>query len=157
MAENKTTMIVFSGEMDKIFAAFTVATGAAASGMDVTMFFTFWGIKAIQKGNLTGDGFLGKMIGLMNRGGIERIGPSRLNFGGIGRGLFKKMMKDKRVVGLTELRDTAVDLGVKMYACKTSMDVMEIKQSDLIPEVCGVMGVAAYIKDASESEITLFI
>jgi len=85
---NKATIVVFSGEMDKIFAAFIIATGAAASGMDVTMFFTFWGLKAIQKGNLTGKGFLGKMIGLMNRGGIERLGPSHFNFGGIGRELF---------------------------------------------------------------------
>ena len=97
---NKATIVVFSGEMDKVFAAFIIATGAAASGMDVTMFFTFWGLNAIQKGNHTGKGFLGKMIGLMNRGGIERLGPSRFNFGGIGRELFKKMMKDKNVVGL---------------------------------------------------------
>lgn len=154
---NKCTMIVFSGDMDKVFAAFTVATGAAASGMDVNMFFTFWGIKAVQKGNLTGKSFLGKMIGAMNRGGIERIGPSRLNFGGIGRGLFHKMMKDKKVATLTELREAALDLGVKMWVCTTSMDVMEISEKDLIPGLCGKMGVAGYIKDASESEITLFI
>ena len=93
---NKATIVVFSGDMDKVFAAFTIATGAAASGMDVTMFFTFWGLKAIQKGNHTGNGFLGKMIGLMNRGGIERLSPSRFNFSGIGRELFKKMMRDKK-------------------------------------------------------------
>jgi peroxiredoxin family protein len=158
MAGNdKATIVVFSGDMDKVFAAFIIATGAAASGMETTMFFTFWGLKAIQKGNPTGKGFLGKMIGLMNRGGIERIGPSRFNFGGIGRGLFKKMMKDKKVVGLGELLETAVDLDVKLYACKMSMDVMEIAQEDLIDEVSGLMGVAAYIKEASESEVTLFI
>jgi peroxiredoxin family protein len=154
---NKATIVVFSGDMDKVFAAFIIATGAAASGMETTMFFTFWGLKAIQKGNLTGKGFLGKMIGLMNRGGIERIGPSRFNFGGIGRGLFKKMMKDKKVVSLRELLETAIDLDVKLYACKMSMDVMEIGKEDLIDEVSGLMGVAGYIKEASESEVTLFI
>ncbi len=154
---NKATIVVFSGDMDKVFAAFIIATGAAASGMDTTMFFTFWGLKAIQKGNPTGQGFLGKMIGLMNRGGIERIGPSRFNFGGVGRGLFKKMMKDKNVVGLSELLETAIDLDVKLYACKMSMDVMEITQEDLIDEVDGLMGVAGYINEASESEVTLFI
>lgn len=154
---NKLTMVVFSGEMDKVFAAFIIATGAAASGMDVTMFFTFWGLKAIQKGNLTGKGLLGKMIGLMNRGGIERIGPSRFNFGGIGRGLFKKMMKDKKVVSLSELLETAIDLDVKLYACKMSMDVMEIAKEDLIDGVSGFMGVAGYIKEASESGVTLFV
>jgi peroxiredoxin family protein len=154
---NKTSIVVFSGDMDKVFAAFIIATGAAASGMEVSMFFTFWGLKAIQKGNLTGQGFLGKMIGLMNRGGIERVGPSRFNFGGVGRSLFKKMMKDKNVVGLSELLETAIDLDVKLYACKMSMDVMEIAEEDLIDEVSGFMGVAAYIKEASEADITLFV
>lgn len=154
---DKATIVVFNGDMDKVFAAFIIATGAAASGMDTTMFFTFWGLKAIQKGNLTGKSFLGRMIGLMNRGGIERIGPSRFNFGGIGRGLFKKMMKDKNVVMLDELLETAIDLDVKLYACKMSMDVMEIAQEDIIDEVSGFMGVAGYIKEASESGLTLFI
>ena len=153
----KATIVVFSGEMDKAFAAFIIATGAAAAGMDVTMFFTFWGLKTIQKGNLTGKGFLGRMIGLMNRGGIERIGPSRFNFGGIGRGLFKKMMKDKKVVSLSELLQTAIDLNVKLLPCKMSMDVMEISKDDLIDEVEDVVGVAVLMKHAAESEITLFI
>ena len=153
----KTSIVVFSGDMDKVFAAFIIATGAAASGMEVTMFFTFWGLKAIQKGGLTGKGFLGKMMGLMNRGGIETIGPSRFNFGGIGRWMFKKMMKDKNVVGLSELLETAIDLDVELYACKMSMDVMEIAKEDLIDEVSGLMGVASYIKEASEAGVTLFI
>ncbi len=158
MSNNKkATIVVFSGDMDKVFAAFIIATGAAAAGMDTTMFFTFWGLKAIQKGNLTGKGFLGKMIGLMNRGGIERIGPSRFNFGGIGRWLFKKMMKDKKVVSLSELLQTAIDLDVKLLACKMSMDVMEITKDDLIDEVEDIVGVATYMKHAAESEVTLFI
>jgi peroxiredoxin family protein len=97
------------------------------------------------------------MIGLMNRGGIERVGPSRFNFGGIGRWLFKKMMRDKNVVGLGELLETAIDLDVKLYACKMSMDVMEIAEEDLIDEVSGLMGGATYIKEASESGVTLFV
>lgn len=153
----KATILVFSGDMDKAFAAFTIATGAAASGMDVTMFFTFWGLKAIQKGNLTGKGFFGRMLGLMNRGGIDRIGPSRFNFGGAGRWLFKKMMRDKGVTPLGELVQAAIDLDVKMLACKMSMDVMEIRREDLIDAVADVVGVAAYVKEASESQITLFI
>jgi len=158
MSNNKkATLVVFSGDMDKVFAAFIIATGAAAAGMDTIMFFTFWGLKAIQKGNLTGKGFLGRMIGLMNRGGIERIGPSRFNFGGLGRWLFKKMMKDKKVVGLSELLQTAIDLDVRLLACKMSMDVMEITRDDLIDEVEDVVGVATYIKHAAESELTLFI
>ncbi len=156
-ANEKATLLVMSGDMDKIFAAFSLATGAAAAGMDTTMFFTFWGLKAIQKGNLTGKGFFGRMLGVMNRGGINRIGPSRFNFGGIGRWLFKKMMGDKGVVSLPSLLQTALDLNVKIYACKTSMDVMEIRREDLIDGIAGVAGVATAIKEARASEFALFI
>src|SRR5574341_1829811 len=100
----KLSMIVHSGDMDKVMAAFIVATGAAASGMEVVMFFTFWGLKAIQTGTTTGKGLFGRMAGLMNRGGLDAIGPSRLNFGGLGRWMFKQMMKQKGVNSLTELR-----------------------------------------------------
>ena len=88
MAQNKATIIVFSGDMDKVFAAFLIATGAAAAGMDTTLFFTFWGLNAIQKGNWTGKGFMAKMLGLLNRGGVNRLGPSKFNFGGMGRWMF---------------------------------------------------------------------
>src|SRR5512136_3063860 len=103
---NGTTIIVMSGDMDKVMAAFNIAIGAAAAGKETNMFFTFWGIKAIQKGNLTGKSFFGRMIGLLNRGGINRIGPSRFNFWGIGRWMFKKMMRDHNVTQLADLRRT---------------------------------------------------
>jgi peroxiredoxin family protein len=157
LAENKATIIVLSGDMDKVFAAFIVATGAAAAGMDTTLFFTFWGINAIQKGNRTGESLMGKMLGMLNRGGIGRLGPSKLNFGGIGRWMFKKMMADKGVASLEELRETCIDLGVHLVACNMSMSVMEIKREDLIDEVEDVVGVAAMIKEASNSAIQLFI
>ena len=157
MAENKATLVVMSGDMDKAFAAFTIATSCAAAGMDTTLFFTFWGLKAIQKGNLTGEGLMGRMVGVMNRGGINRIGPSKFNFGGIGRWMFKKMMRDKRVASLEKLQQTAIDLGVHMLACKTSMDVMEITRDDLIDEVEAIAGAATMVKEASESSIQLFI
>jgi len=152
----KCTLLVFSGDMDKVFAAFTIATGAAAAGMETTMFFTFWGLKAIQKGNLTGKGFFGRMLGLMNRGGINTIGPSRFNFGGIGRWMFKKMMRDKKVASLPELLAMAQELGVRMIACNMSMEVMEIAPSDLIDGV-EMGGVATFMKEASESDVSLFI
>ena len=153
----KATIVVFSGDMDKVFAAFIIATGAAAAGMATTMFFTFWGLNAIKKGKVTGQGLLGRMMGVMNRGGINRIGPSKFNFGGIGRWMFKKMMRDKGVTPLDDLLQLAVDLDVKLLACKMSMDVMEIAKDDFIDEVEDVVGVATYMKHAAESEVTLFI
>jgi peroxiredoxin family protein len=153
----KCTIIVFSGEMDKVFAAFIIATTAAAMGMETTMFFTFWGLKAIQKGNRTGSGFFGRMLGIMNRGGIDRLGPSKFNFGGIGRWMFKKMMKDQNVTSLPEMLQMAIDLDVKMLACLMSMDVMEITRDDLIDEVDDVVGAATMLSHAQESQVQYFI
>ena len=158
VTKNKLTLIVCSGDMDKVMAAYIIATGAAASGMEVTMFFTFWGIKAIQKdGMLTGKSLFGRMLGLMNRGGLNAIGPSRLNMGGMGRWMFKLMMKQKGVATLPQLYDMAVELGVKMMPCQMSQDVMEIDQKSLKPNVTEPVGVAAMLEEANESKFTLFI
>ncbi len=156
--KNKLSMIVFSGDMDKVMAAFIIAAGAAAQGTDVCMFFTFWGLKALEKpGVLTGRGLFGRMLGLMNRGGLNAIGPSRLNFGGMGRWMFKRMMKQKGAASLPELYEMAVDLGVKMTPCQMSMEVMEIDPSLFRENVTAPVGVAAFLAEAAESRVTLFI
>jgi peroxiredoxin family protein len=156
--DNKLSMVVFSGDMDKVMAAFIIATGAAASGMDVTMFFTFWGLKAIQKdSSLTGKGLFGRMLGLMNRGGIDTIGPSRFNFGGMGRWMMKTMMKQKNVASVHELRDLAIELGVKMMPCQMSMDVLEVGVEKMLPATTAPVGVAVFVEEAIHSKATLFI
>ena len=155
---HRATIVVFSGDMDKIFAALIIATGCAAAGMDTTLFFTFWGLNAIKKGDpIKAKSFLGKMMGIMNRGGINRLNPSRFSFGGIGRFLFSKMMRDKNVASLDELLQTVIDLDVRLLACKMSMDVLELTQDDMIPEVEDVVGVATFVKRAADSQIQLFI
>ena len=156
-SNNGTTIIVLSGDMDKVIAAFSIAIGAAAAGKDTSMFFTFWGIKAIQKGNYTGKSLFGRMMGVMNRGGIDRIGPSSFNFWGLGRWMFKKMMKAHHVTPLAELRKTAMDLGVKLLPCQMSMEIMEIRQEDLIDGVEGPCGVATMLEISDRSRQTLFI
>ncbi len=156
--QNKITMIVCSGDMDKVMASFIIATGAAAGGMDVTMFFTFWGLKAIMKdGAHTGKSLFGRMLGVMNRGGLNAIGPSRLNMGGMGRWMFKLMMKQKGVASLPELYDAAVELGVKMMPCQMSQDVMEIDSKAFKPNVTESVGVATMLEEAKDSKFTLFI
>jgi len=155
--KKKLSMIVLSGDLDKLFAAFSIATGAAASNMDVVMFFTFWGLRALKKKVSTGRSLFGRLLGWMYGGDIERATPSRMSFGGIGRWMFKKMMKAKRVPSLAELRQTAIDLGVKLYGCQMSMDVMEIPREKMIDEVAACVGVAFFLEQAQESDITLFI
>ena len=154
---NGTTIIVMTGDLDYVMAAFNIAIGAASMGKETSMFFTFWGLKAIQKGNFTGKSFLGRMMGFMNRGGINRIGPSRFNFWGLGRWMFKQMMKNHHITPLEELRKTAMELGVKLIPCQMSMEVMEIKTEDLIPGVEAVCGVATMLEGADRSKQTLFI
>lgn len=155
---NKLTLVVLSGDLDKVMASYIIATGAAAAGMEVVMFFTFWGLKAIQRdGVFTGKGLFGRMLGVMNRGGLNAIGPSRLNMGGMGRWMFKLMMKQKGVTQLPELRQAAIDLGVQLLPCQMSMDVMEITCDHFIPEVAEPVGVATMLEHASESSIQFFI
>jgi peroxiredoxin family protein len=156
--KKKVSMVVFSGDMDKLYAAFIIATGSAAAGFDVTMFFTFWGLKALQKkGTSTGQSFLGRMMGIVNGGDISKVNPSRYGFLGMGRWMFKKMMKAKNVATLPELRQLAADLGVKMYPCQMTMDVMEYDRKNFIPEVTDCVGVGFFIEQASQSAFTLFI
>src|SRR5512136_1737822 len=133
--KKKLSMVVLSGDLDKLFAAFSIATGAAASNMDVVMFFTFWGLRALKKKVSTGQSLFGRLFGWMYGGDIERATPSKRSVGGICRWMFKKMMKAKRVPSLADLRQMAIDLGVKLYGCQMSMDVMEIHKEKMIDEV----------------------
>jgi peroxiredoxin family protein len=153
----KITMIISSGDMDKLMAAFIIATGAAASNMEVIMFFTFWGYRALRKNVRTGKSLLGKMIGIMEGGGIDKASPSKYSMGGLGRWMFKKMMNAKKVPSLSRYRQMAVDLGVKLYACTQTMDIMEIPREALIDDVTDTVGVAFMIEHAQESVTTLFI
>ncbi len=152
----KASIVVFSGDMDKVMAAFIIATTAAASGIETTMFFTFWGLQALKKKVPTGRTLFERMLSMFLRD-INGIGPSKLNMGGMGRWMFKKMMKQHQVATLPELRQMAIDLGVKLLACQMSMDVMGIRREDLIDEVTDVVGAATYIAEANQSHITLFI
>ena len=155
--KKKVSMVVFSGDMDKLMAAFIIATGAAAAGFEVIMFHTFWGLRALKAGPLTGNSFFGRMMGIFYSGGLEKANPSKYGFGGIGRWMFNKMMKNQGVASLTDLRQTAIDLGVKMYGCQMSMTVMEIPQEKMIKEVAGCVGVGFFIEQAADSAFSLFI
>ena len=155
--KKKVSIVVFSGDFDKLFAAYVIATGAAASNMDVTMFHTFWGLRALKKDVSTGKSLFGRMIGKIYGGDINKANPSKYGFGGMGRWMFKKMMKSKNVASLPELRQTALDLGVKVYGCQMSMDVMEIPRETMIDEVSDCVGVGFLIEQAQQSDFTMFI
>lgn len=153
----KMTIVVMSGDMDKLFGAFIIATGAAAMGIDVVMFFTFWGLRALKKSVKTGNSLFGRMLGLMYGGDISKSNPSKFSFGGMGRWMFGKMMGSHNVSTLPQLRDLAVELGVRMYGCQMSMDVMEIPQDAFIEGVQEPVGVGFMLMEAQDSQIQFFI
>jgi peroxiredoxin family protein len=136
----KATIIVHSGEMDKVYSALIVGNGALSMGMEVSMYFTFWGLERLKKGKLA-DGPL-----------------SRMNLLGLGKWMIQRKMKKANVRSLEQLLTDFVELGGKILACDMTMEIMGIDKEDLrndvITEYCAV---GTYIKEAKESDITLFI
>lgn len=152
------TMVVFSGDLDKAIASFIIANGAAASGKKVTMFFTFWGLNIIRKHERVPvqKGFIGKMFGAMMPRGSRKLSLSRMNMMGMGSQMIRGLMKSKNVSSLEELIQTAIDQGVEIVACQMSMDLMGIAREELIDHV-GIGGVGYYLGKAEESGHNLFI
>lgn len=152
------TIIVFDGDLDKVIASFIIANGAAAMGRRVTMFFTFWGLNVLRKTKKqkVKKSFLEAMFGMMMPRGISKLKLSKMNMGGMGTALMKKIMRDKNVDSLEDLVKKAMKAGVKIVACTMSMDVMGIKEEELIDGV-ELGGVGAYLADAEESNVNLFI
>ncbi|PIX27683.1 MAG: hypothetical protein COZ67_01025 [Chloroflexi bacterium CG_4_8_14_3_um_filter_45_15] len=157
--KEKMTIIVFSGEMDKALSAFNLAIGGATSGMEVAMFFTFWGLNVIKKneGGIKSKGIMRKMLNLMNRGGAKRLPLSKFHMLGLGKRMMKKLMKDVNSPQVEELIVLAREFGVKFIACTTTMGMMGISKDAFIPEVDSFAGVATYLAHARESKINLFI
>ena len=153
------TIVVFSGELDKALASFNIAATAAAMGMHVTMFFTFWGLNIIKKneGHLRSRGLMRRMLNWMNRGGSKRLGLSRFNMLGLGTRMIKKLMREDRMPSIEELIAQAHRLGVKLVACTTSMGMMGLGEDAFIPEVDGFAGAATFLGEARKGTVNLFI
>ena len=155
----KVTIVVLSGDMDRVMAAFIIATGAAAMGMPVTMFFTFWGLNVIRKNGTTSSAkdWLRKMFGVLNKGGADNLPLSRFHFGGLGTTMMKKVMRDNRMPSVPELLETAQDLGVNMIACTTTLGLMGISKDTLLDGIDQLAGVSTYLAEAKDGAVNLFI
>ncbi len=154
--KDKMTIILFSGELDKAIAAFTLATTAASSEMDVTIFFTFWGLNMLKKSKLAitkSQLLIQKMLNFMNRG----LPLSRLNMFGLGSWMMKKLMKKIKMASLDDLMKLAKQLNVKFVACTTSCGVMGLSRENLIDSVDEFAGASTYLVHAKGSNINLFI
>lgn len=157
-AKNGATMVVFSGDLDKAIATFIIASGAAAMGKEVTLFFTFWGLNILKRNDApsTEKDMMAKMFSMMMPKGANDLPLSKMNMGGIGAKMIKTVMANHNVDNLETLIKNTMDAGVKLVACGMSMDLMGIAKEELIDGV-EIGGVAAYLGDAEDSGLNLFI
>lgn len=152
------TIIVFSGDLDKTIASFIIASGAAAMGKKVTMFFTFWGLNVLRKKDAppVDKDLLEKMFGMMMPKGVHDLPLSKMNMAGMGPKMIQYVMEKKNVDSIETLMKNAMAAGVKLVACSMSMDIMGIKKEELIDGI-EIGGVATYLGDAEEAGLNLFI
>lgn len=157
--EDKAALVVFSGDLDRAIAAFIIATGAAAAGLQTTMFFTFWGLSILKKKNgasVSKKDLMQKMFAMMTPGSSEALGVSQMNYFGIGAAMLRTMMKNQQVSSLEELMELARELGVRMIGCTMSMEVMGIDKDQFIDGI-ELGGVGAFLGEASRARVSLFI
>nr|WP_304654845.1 FAD-dependent oxidoreductase [Sporolactobacillus sp. STSJ-5] len=157
-AGGATTMVVFDGDLDKAIATFIIATGAAAMGKPVTLFFTFWGLNIIKRHANTKISKSGtdKLFSMMLPKNANHLPLSRMNMAGMGPKMIKKVMAGKNVDSLDVMIERAKQLGVKMVACTMSMDLMGVAREEIIDGV-EFGGVASYLGEAAKSNVNLFI
>jgi peroxiredoxin family protein len=137
---NRTTIIVHSGDMDKLYSALIVGNGSLAMGMECNLFFTFWGLQRLKKG------------------GLEKGNLSKMNMLGLGKAMVSKMMRKQNVASLEKLMQDYKELGGRIIACEMTMEIMRIKKDDLRTDLIDEYGaVGTYVQQAKDSSITLFI
>jgi peroxiredoxin family protein len=158
--KEKLTIVMFSGSLDHALAGFTVATTAASMGMEVSMFFTYWGLNIIKKneGQIRNKGLMKKMMNLMNRGGSKRLKLSRFNMFGLGTWMMKKFMKEANYPSIDEMITMAQEMGVKLVPCSTTCGIMGMSDEGTFREqIASLAGAAFFLNEARQSKVTLFI
>ncbi|EGA88860.1 hypothetical protein GPDM_13441 [Planococcus donghaensis MPA1U2] len=156
--QKKTTIVLFSGDYDKAMAAYIIANGAAAYDHEVTIFHTFWGLNALRKENPPElkKGRLETMFSKMMPRGADKLGLSNMHFGGMGPKMIKQVMKKHNALSLPQLIEMAEEQDVKMIACTMTMDLLGLQKEELLDEI-EYAGVAAYLGDAEDGHVNLFI
>lgn len=156
--KEKTTIVLFSGELDKAIAAFIIANGAAAYDHEVTIFFTFWGLNTLRKDEpvQVKKGWLENMFAKMMPRGANKLGLSKMHFAGMGPKMIKHVMKKHNALPLPQLIELAQEQGVKLVACTMTMDLLGLQKEELLDGI-EYAGVAAYLGDAADAKVNLFI
>ena len=157
--KNKLTIVAWGGDLDRIWPTTILATTAAASGMESSVFFTFWGLFAIVKPGvrITGENWMQKMMSAMNPGSAQKAKLSRYQFAGAGPAMFKRLAEDHQVAKPEELIAIAQDLGVRLIPCQMTMDLLGLKREDLIDGLEEPIGAATAILEMKNAAVSLFI
>lgn len=156
--KDKMTIIFFSGTLDKAIAMLTLATTAASMGMDVRIFFTFWGLSFIKKDKkYLKKNIFQKMMEFMMPKNMNKLPLTTMNMLGMGPWMLQKLMKSTNAAGIEELFKMSRDLNVKFYVCSTSCGIMGVDPDNMIDEVDEVVGAASFLKEAKDAKINLFI
>ena len=158
--KNKITIVAWDGHLDRIWPTLILSTTAAASGMEVSVFFTFWGLFPLvrpDRARTTGKDWMTKALGQMNPGSMQKAKLSRLNFAGMGPWMLGKVAEDYKTPHPTELLELAQDMGVRLIPCQMTMDLMGIRREDLIDGLEEPIGAATALLEMKESAIQLFI
>ncbi|HLS09441.1 DsrE/DsrF/DrsH-like family protein [Lentibacillus sp.] len=156
--KKKTTIVLFSGDYDKAMAAYIIANGAAAYDHEVTIFHTFWGLNALRKEDNAPvkKGFMEKMFGKIMPGGADKMSLSKMNYLGMGQKMIKKVMKKHNAMPLPQLVEMAQEQDVNLIACTMTMDLLGLQKEELLDDI-NYGGVAAYVGEAEQGNISLFI
>ncbi len=154
----KTTIVLFSGDYDKTMAAYIIANGAAAYDHEVIIFHTFWGLNALRKDEQieVKKSFIEKMFGKIMPRGADKMGLSKMHFAGLGPKMIKGIMKKHNALPLPDLISLAQEQDVKLVACTMTMDLLGLQKEELLDDT-EYAGVAAYLGDAQDGNVNLFI
>ncbi len=152
-------IVCWSNDLDRVWPTMILATTGAASGMEVDVFYTFWGLRVLQRNEkrMTGTNWMQKAESLVDRGGTDHLKLGKINYAGMGTKMIKKLAKDYKVADPGELMGMAMDLGVKMYPCQMTMDLYGLTTEDFIEGLEPSMGAASFLDMAADADITLFI
>jgi peroxiredoxin family protein len=152
-------IVCWSNDLDRVWPVLILGTTGAASGMEVHIFHTFWGLRVLQRNNkrFTGKNWMQKGESFVDRGGTDHLKLGKIHFGGAGTKMIKKLAKDYKVASPTELLEMAMDLGVRIYPCQMTMELYGLKREDMIDGLGESMGAASFLNIAADADITLFI
>jgi peroxiredoxin family protein len=152
-------IICWSNDLDRVWPTLILATTGAASGLEVDVFFTFWGLRVLQKNNkrITGKNWMQKGESVVDRGGTDHLKLGKINFGGMGTKMIKMLAKQYKVASPTELLEMAQDVGVRLHPCQMTMDLYGLTTDDFIDGLQPTLGAASFIDMAATADITLFI